>query len=54
MPGPLKYRRGKWVYHRGKGVYSVYSPKRDKARKSTRRLHHWSPAKRKKYKHTSD
>ncbi|KUO40650.1 MAG: hypothetical protein APZ16_04535 [Candidatus Hadarchaeum yellowstonense] len=30
MPGPVKKVRGKMVYHRGKGVYSVYSPVRDR------------------------
>jgi len=30
MPGPVKKVRGKQIYHRGKGVYSVYSPVRDR------------------------
>lgn len=54
MVGPLKKRGKKLVYHRGHGKYSEYSPKRDRKRKSTRRLHKWPPEKRKRYKHTSD
>jgi len=54
MPGPLKKRRGKLVYHRGHGVYATYSAQRDRKRKSARRLHLWKISKRKRYKHTSD
>jgi len=30
MPGPVKRIHGKLMHHRGKGVYSVYSPARDR------------------------
>jgi hypothetical protein len=48
MPGPLQRRRGRLVYHRGKGRYATYSAARDRKRKSAHRLLRWPVAKRKK------
>ena len=54
MVGPLRRVRGKLVYKRKRGVYSVYSPERDWKRRAKTKMKGWPPKKRSRYRHTAD
>ncbi|MEM2280356.1 MAG: hypothetical protein QXT26_08455 [Thermoproteota archaeon] len=54
MVGPIVRRKGKMLYHRGRGVWSEYSPERDWKRKAKTKMKGWSSKRRSKYRHTAD
>ncbi|MEM3447266.1 MAG: hypothetical protein QXP38_00070 [Nitrososphaerota archaeon] len=47
-------RRGKMIYHRGRGVWSEYSEERDWKKNARTKLKKWPPKRRSRYRHTAD